>query len=59
MGSGSGLWNGVMHMGLRELLKYPLPSRYRAPQGDDPHGELDRCFQISSLLYDLHLYRIL
>ena len=40
MRSGSRLSNGVM--GLRELLKHPLPSRYRAHQGDDPHGEPDR-----------------
>ena len=40
MRSGSRLSNGVM--GLRELLKHPLPSRYRAHQGDNPHGEPDR-----------------
>ena len=40
MRSGSRLSNGVM--GLRELLEHPLPSRYRAHQGDDPHGEPDR-----------------
>ena len=40
MRSGSRLSDGIM--GLRELLKHSLPSRHRAPQGDGPHGELDR-----------------
>ena len=43
MRSGSRLSNRVM--GVRDLLKHPLPSRYRNPQGDDPHGEPDRFFR--------------
>ena len=43
MRSGSMLSNGFM--GPHKLLKHPLPSRYRAHQGDDPHGEPDRFFR--------------